>query len=179
MKEKLLSLIHHEIESMTDKSVFKDTHHSYYGGCDPIYKGNYGTKWLSDIAADNGAYPKREYFERDTLCFVLKFPDGEPDIRVYTHTNIDDKETIFKKRFLRPNIVLCERKWTFITKIQCGSLTYELTDAEEADLIKAAKAGHQKYLDNKAMYENLKLVNKIEMRLAKHQPKQRTSETVE
>jgi hypothetical protein len=179
MKEKLLSLIHHEIESMTDKSVFKDTHHSYYGGCGPFVKSNYCTKWLTDIAADNGAYPKREYFERDTLCFSLKFPDGEPDIRVYTSTNIEEKETIFKKRFLRPNIILCEREWTFITKIQCGSLTYELTDAEEADLIKAAKAGHQKYLDNKAMYENLKLVNKIEMRLAKHQPKKRTSETVE
>jgi hypothetical protein len=179
MKEKLLSLIHLEIESMTDKSVFKDTHHSYYGGCDPIYKGNYRTKWLSDIAADNGAYPKRESFERDTLHFVLKFPDGEPDIRVLTHTNIDEKETIFKKRFLRPNIMLYEREWSFVTKIHCGDLVYELTDAEEANLIKVAKAGHQKYLDNKEMYKNLKLVNKIEMRLAKHQPKRRTSETVE
>ena len=179
MKDKILSLIHHEIKSMTDKSVFKDTYHAHYGGCDPIWKGNYCTKWLTDISVDNGAYPKREYFERDTLCFSLKFPDGEPDIRVYTSTNIEEKETIFKKRFLRPNIILCEREWKFVTKIQYGSLTYELTDAEEAKLIEAAKAGHQKYLDSKAMYENLKLVNKIEMRLAKHQPKSRTSETVE
>jgi hypothetical protein len=172
MKEKLLSLIHLEIEGMTDKSVFKDTHHSYYGGCDPIYKGNYRTKWLTDDK-------QRESFDRDTLWFSLKFPDGEPSIRVYTHCDIDEKETIFKKRFLRPNIMLYERKWSFVTKIQCGDLTYELTDAEEANLIKVAKAGHQKYLDNKEMYKNLKLVNKIEMRLAKHQPKRRTSETVE
>jgi hypothetical protein len=179
MKEKLLRLIHLEIEGMTDKSVFKDTINSIVGGCDPTWKGNYCTKWLTDIAVDNGAYPKREYFERDILSFSLKFPDGEPDIRVYTSTNINEKETIFKKRFLRPNIVLCEREWNFVTKIQCGDLVYELTDAEESDLIKVAKAGHQKYLDNIEMYKNLKLVNKIEMRLAKHQPKRRTSETVE
>jgi len=179
MKEKLLSLIHHEIESMTDKLVFKDTYNWNWGACEPIHKGNYCTKWLTDIAVDNGAYPKREYFERDTLHFSLKFPDGEPDIRIYTSTNINEKETIFEKRFLRPNIILCEREWTFVTKIECGKLSYELTDAEEAKLIEVAKAGYQKYLDNKAMYEKLKTINKIEMRLAKHQPNIKLSETIE
>lgn len=172
MKEKLLSLIYLEIQNMTDKSVFKGTQHSYWGSSDPIYKGNYRTKWLTDDK-------QRESFDRETLWFSLEFPDGEPSIRVYPNFNIDEKETIFKKRFLRPNIMLYEREWKFVTKIDCGNLVYELTDAEEANLIEVAKAGHQKYIDNKAMYENLKLVNKIEMRLAKHQPKQRTSETVE
>ena len=157
---------------MTDKSVFKETHNSYYGECDPIYKGNYRTKWLTEDK-------QRESFNRECLWFSLKFPDGEPSIRVYTHSIIDEKETIFKKRFLRPNIMLYEREWKFVTKIDCGNLIYELTDAEESKLIEVAKAGHQKYLDNKEMYKNLKLVNKIEMRLAKHQPKQRTSETIE
>ena len=61
------------------------------------------------------------------------------------------------------------------------SFSYQINETEyfQIDLIKVAKAGYQKWLDNKAMYENLKVVNKIEMRLAKHQPKQRTSETVE
>jgi hypothetical protein len=75
--------------------------------------------------------------------------------------------------------MLYEREWKCVTKIECGNLVYELTDDEESKLIEVAKAGYQKYIDNKSMYENLKLINKIEMRLAKHQPKRRTSETVE
>jgi hypothetical protein len=172
MKEKLLSLIHHEIEAMTDKTVFRDTHGSYYGCSNPIWKGDYRTKWLTGDK-------QRESFDREVLWFSLEFPDGSPKIRVYNHSDIVEKESIFKRRFFRPNIMIYEREWKFVTKIECGNLVYELTNAEEAKLIEVAKAGHQKYIDNKAMYENLKLINKIEMRLAKHQPKRRTSETVE
>ena len=52
-----------------------------------------------------------------------------------------------------------------------GCIPSEILDNISLDLEHIAKAGHQKYIDNKAMYDNLKLVNKIEIRLAKHQPK--------
>jgi hypothetical protein len=129
MKEKLLELIHLELNNL-DTLKFHDI---AYHGCEAAYESTYTTSYVAGYTSKEKSKESAQKPVKKTnkfMCFSLKFPDGKPDIRVYSSSEWEDKEVLLKKRWLKPNLYLCSRDIKITTYVTCGHIKVELTESE-------------------------------------------------
>ena len=168
MKEKLLKLIYLELKNL-DTLKFHDL---AYHGCNAGYESSYTTSYIDGYTAkekESAEKPTRLTYKY--LCFSLKFPDGKPDVKVYSSSDWKDTEVLIKKRWLKPNLYQCTREVKITTFITCGHVKVELTKNEFNklyDKVIAASAALEKYSKMKKEKDTL---DKIEARIAKHNEK--------
>jgi hypothetical protein len=162
MKEKILELIHKELENVGGDNIFHDCGYSWYDG--PPYKKN-----TLEIKSNCDS---KETIDVDLLDFALKFEDGEPSIKIYTITNYTTKLEPYKTKYFGfKKFTSIITSYIFTTKITCGHISFDLSDDENAELIKLTKESYSKYLSLKDKARNKEVSKKIKKRLKKYQNK--------
>ena len=157
MKEKILELIHKELENVGGENIF---HNCYYYNHTPYITKRFKVKENDDTST---------HISPDIMEFTLKFEDGEPDIRVYTQWDYSSVDEIYKTKYFG-----LKKFWSkvttykFTTKVICGHISFDLSDEESVDLLKLTKESYAKYNSLKDALKDKIVLKKIKKRLKKH-----------
>jgi hypothetical protein len=160
MKEKILELIHKELENVGGENIF---HNCYYYNHTPYITKRFKVKENDDTST---------HISPDIMEFTLKFDDGEPDIRVYTQWDYSSADEIYKTKYFG-----LKKFWSkvttykFTTKVICGHISFDLSDEESVDLLKLTKESYAKYNSLKDEVRDKEVFKKIKKRLKKYQNK--------
>ena len=161
MKEKILELIHKELKNVTGENIFKDTSNIESWHCSTPYQElNLAVKINCDAS---------EYINPEVLGFSLKFEDGEPNIIIWHERDYTSNLTLYKtkyfgfSKFWQNNIT-----YTITTKVNCGHISFDLSDDETAELLKLTKESYAKYLSLKDELKDKKVLDKLNLRLEKY-----------
>lgn len=162
MKEKILELIHKELENIGGVNIFHDSYTpGNFFNYGPIREGRFCVKRNCDVV---------EYIRPDILDFTLKFEDGEPSIVIYTTHSFTSTETLYKtkyfglRKFLETN-----SEYTFKTIVTCGHISFDLSNEENDELIELTKKSYSKYLSLKNENEDKRVLDKLNKRLKKYE----------
>jgi hypothetical protein len=161
MKEKILKLIYLELDSIETLNFHYDFH-AMFKDYPPARRFKYAHRknWLT------GDLIEHEAFEID---FTLKFPDGEPDIQVYTNRNIDYRQVMVKKGdWFRKDIYESITTRNPKVSIRCGKHNFQLTDEEAKCLCDATILAYESLQKWKTENEELRVLKKLENRIEKH-----------
>lgn len=172
MKEKILKVIHTELENIDEENVFlrlNKTGDNYYP-INPIVTKvviKYKTFLPNDWSNHN---VENENFE--CLQYLLTFEDGNPPIEVDSVINTNHRTERIRHKFL--GIPLSRTKETafFYTntievRITCGEYSFILTEDEKNDLIERTKFAYQRYKIYRAKKYEEEITNKLDLRLKK------------
>jgi hypothetical protein len=157
MKEKILELIHKELENVGGENIF---HNCYYYNHTPYITKRFKVKENDDTST---------HISPDIMEFTLKFEDGEPDIRVYTQWDYSSVDEIYKTKYFG-----LKKFWSkvttykFTTKVICGHISFDLSDEESVELLKLTKESYAKYNSLKDALKDKIVLKKIKKRLKKH-----------
>jgi len=112
---------------------------------------------------------EHETFDID---FTLKFPDGEPDVQVYTYRNLDYRQVMVKKGgWFRKNIYESITTRNPKVHIKCSKHDVQLTDEEAQRLCDATILAYDSLQTWKRENEELRVLEKLENRIKKHKKK--------
>ncbi len=171
MKEKILELIHKELENMVHKNIFLCINSlGVYTPTNPVNKEE--SLISAEYFTESWTTNNKKYEQHEVLDFILTFPDGDPPIKVKSVIDSVNESKPKKKKFLgifnvETNIL--EFKYTnFVTtKIMCGKFEFDLTEVERDELLERAKFAYQRFtLEEDKQYEE-KITNKLNFRLKK------------
>lgn len=162
MREKILELIHKELENVGGENIFHDCYNGiHYLHPNPIRPSRFRVKLNCDT---------NEYITPDLLDFALKFEDGEPSIRIYTMWDYKSTNKIYKtKYFGLQKFWETNTEYTFTTKITCGHISFDLSNEENDELVKLTKQSYEKYLSLKDKVKDKEVSKKIKKRLKKYE----------
>lgn len=162
MREKILELIHKELENVGGENIFHDCYNGvHYLTPNPIRPSRFRVKLNCDTD---------EYITPDLLDFALKFEDGEPSIRIYTMWDYKSTNKIYKtKYFGLQKFWETNAEYTFTTKITCGHISFDLSNEENDELVKLTKQSYEKYLSLKDKIKDKEVSKKIKKRLKKYE----------
>jgi hypothetical protein len=162
MREKILELIHKELENVGGENIFHECYQAaYYSYPNPIRQARYLVKDNCDT---------NDYITPDLLCFTLKFEDGEPSIRVYSDFEYESTSKLYKKKYIGiKKFWETNTSYKFITKITCGHISFDLSDEENDELLKLTKVSYEKYLSLMNGVKDKKVLDKLNKRLEKYE----------
>lgn len=167
MKEKILELIHKELENVGGDNIFHDCYNPRTWHC-----GDYLSPHKKNTLEIKSNCDGRETIDVDLLDFALKFEDGEPSIKICTITNYTVKLEPYKTKYFGfKKFASIITSYIFTTKITCGHISFDLSDDENAELIKLTKESYSKYLSLKDKARDKEVSKKIKKRLKKYQNK--------
>ena len=165
MKEKILELIHKELENVGGENIFHNCNNPWgwtnYGA--PFKVVNLTTKHNCDTS---------EQMKPEVLEFTLNFEDGEPSIRVYTKWDYNCIDELYKtKYFGLKKFWTTVTTYTFTTKVSCGHISFDLSDEESVELLKLTKESYSKHCSLRDELKDKVISKKIKKRLKKYQNK--------
>lgn len=166
LENKVLQLINKRLDNVDGSDNFFITHS--YGWFD------YGATF-SKLFETKKNIDETQNINLTFMDFEFAFEDGEPNIRIYTSSEISASNKEFYKstpRFLLLPFIKKKNYTTYYsyshnTTITCGELRFELTKEEHDDLFEKVKIACEK---NKLLAKELelnKVKKKIELRLSK------------
>lgn len=164
MKDKLLELIGLELKDLSNLK-FHDTDNWYNDG-------NPARSEKHVIRRETGCAAKFEDWHE--LKFTLKFPDGKPDVQVYTSIDCTVIEEIvkipwWKRSQFKHTIDTFTYDISYI--VQCGELLYTLTDDEATNLYTDVNTTFKEMVKYDIKAKETKTINKINARIARHTKK--------
>ena len=116
---------------------------------------------------------------RDLPGFTLKFEDGQPDIRISTHSQIIKKNTPSVKLSFFDKVIrfFCEVKcnetisleYIYETFIQYSGYSFKLTENEIDVIVLQSKLYHVANVRLADEKRNQVLIDKLDMRISKHE----------
>ncbi len=165
MKEKILELIHKELENVGGENIFHNCGYTSWGWYDgpPFKVVNLTTKHNCDTS---------EQIKPEVLEFTLNFEDGEPSIRVHTRWDYNCIDELYKTKYFG-----LKKFWTtvttykFTTKVSCGHILFDLSDEESVNLLELTKESYSKHCSLRDESKDKVISKKIKKRLKKYQNK--------
>lgn len=164
MKEKILELIHKELENVGSENIFHNITHRYID-----YWSWVDTPYRECLLESKTNCDEVKSIYGELLHFTLKFPDGDPDINIFTDYKSTPSTELYKTKYFGfKKLYTTITKFTYTTKVKCGHVDFELTEEQSAELLKLTKEAHAKYLILKDEAMNREIAKKINKRLKEH-----------
>jgi|688.fasta_scaffold333197_4 hypothetical protein len=163
MKDKLLELISLELKDLPNLN-FYDTG-TWYS------TGNPARTEKRVIRREN---EKAEVEDWNKLQFTLKFPDGKPDVIVFSnlcslkHWSEPVKTPWWKRQSER---TIDTYTYNLTYHVSCGELKYTLTDAEATQLYEETSSAFNAMMAYRIKAKEIETIDKINARIAKHKTK--------
>jgi hypothetical protein len=192
MKDKILKLIYKKLDEVDGSTKFYNCHkyeviRPFELSIFDVEKNeDYQYNWLGFYRGDtqywspSGSYRKedklikvnllsvdRKYEDIELLSNTIVFEDGEPDIRISTMPERTEniQKAITKNFWGRNYSYKTTYTYKFIVHINCGHISFNLSEQESIDLLTATKTAYDRSLSLKSSYDDKVLDDKLNLRL--------------
>lgn len=201
MKDKILKLIYKKLDEVDGSTKFYN-YHKYevirpfeLSIFDVEKNEDYQYNWLgfyrggdTQYWSPSGSYQKedklikvnllsvdRKYEDIELLSTAIVFEDGEPDIRISTMPErTENIQKVITKNFWGRNYSYkTTYTYKFIVHINCGHISFNLSEQESIDLLTATKTAYDRSLSLKSSYDDKVLDDKLNLRLDKVKKKKK------
>ena len=173
MKDKILEVIHKELENIGNKNIFRGRNNESQISINPINPIVNENKCIGKIYFPNDWRHKDTRYETcECLQYILVFEDGNPPIEVSSVITTDYHSEEVKKKYLwffekGTKEIAYSYTNTVVVSITCGKFSFKLTEDEKNELLERTKFAYQRYkLEDDKQYED-EINKKLDLRLKK------------